>query len=394
MRFPFSASAFWDLFMSNGSGSPLNLFHKLQGDEGYKCSAWQPVVSKPGVKHRQIYFVKTGLSGPLGPKQTRVHKIQRAQFLKGGLVIDSNSLMPDVPYGGYFYVTLRWVVVDTSKASQGVPECYAQMCPSNESLPDMPKSQLKGPSCLLQMWTAVEFNRFTILRSQIKSFSNTGVRKFATEWVQFAKDRISSLKKPKLKLFRKARYEPGGELMERKSLSEAEVQQPTAAAIAAQMMVQDKTKLVEEEEPERHVWGEDGFDFRALLANIVGKRGYLSMAEGVSILIVLLAMILLLFLFDRWYPSPAYRAQANRLATSASAIATQGTLTTLAVIGNKLPLELQLTMLEAQAAEIGKSLAGLILDDSSIEKAEVLALRDRMMLVKEDLSRLRDRELA
>mmetsp|Transcript_23798 Transcript_23798/g.33314 ORF Transcript_23798/g.33314 Transcript_23798/m.33314 type:complete len:844 (-) Transcript_23798:116-2647(-) len=293
-RYPFSARSFWDTYMSDSCPLSLAQFHKSCEDEGFRCSKWKEQTK--GVWHRTIYFIKTKLSGPLGPKQTRVHKVQRCEVFKGGILIDSNSIMPDVPYGGYFHVAIRWVILDTPNARAQVPKQFLRLCPTKErcraGLIDPSSGDEKGPTCLAQMWTAVEFTKFTMIKYQIKSFSNTGVRAFVKEWLEFSKKGLQSLPKTVLNALKANQGEVVGKPLEEEDTSDA-------AAMAQKMMGPDSSAELELELDEGAIEGCSRSPLIGAILGIVGDQGSLKLEEGVSLLLVLVAILILVMLSSR-----------------------------------------------------------------------------------------------
>ena len=68
------------------------------------------------------------VSAPIGPKTTRVNKVQRYRRLgKSVLVIENSCRMEDIPYGDHFTVEDRWIVRDVSDMSGCSIEFYMEV---------------------------------------------------------------------------------------------------------------------------------------------------------------------------------------------------------------------------------------------------------------------------
>mmetsp|Transcript_5812 Transcript_5812/g.9002 ORF Transcript_5812/g.9002 Transcript_5812/m.9002 type:complete len:860 (-) Transcript_5812:132-2711(-) len=310
-RYPFSSRAFWDLYLSDTCTAPQAQYHRGGGDEKYRYTKWKE--QKKDVWTRDIYFVKTKLSGPLGPKQTRVHKIQRCELFKGGLLIDSNSMMPDVPFGGYFHVAIRWVILDTKTDKSQVPSKFLKLCPTKEKIPPgllipSPNGGGNGPSCVAQIWTSVEFTKFTLIKYQIRGFANTGVRAFVADWIKFSKNSIKSLPGSVLDALQANKGESNIA-----NIGEEVAEDASAAAIAQKMMGPSRSvDTALDNTVDDGPVGEDRGVLRYLL-HIVGDKGPLKLEEGVSLILVTMIIILIFFLCQRLYGSVYGNEEVNSL---------------------------------------------------------------------------------
>uniref|UniRef100_A0A7S4DSP1 VASt domain-containing protein n=1 Tax=Lotharella globosa TaxID=91324 RepID=A0A7S4DSP1_9EUKA len=397
-RYPFSSRAFWDMFMSDTCEAPMGEFHRLEGDEQFKYTVWKPVPgkSKGLTRTRDIFFIKTNLSGPLGPKQTRVHKIQRSLTLPGLLVIDSHSIMPDVPYGGYFHVAIRWVIVDTKTYNHGVPAKYKKYCPTHEptQVDDKPKLEKKGMTCCLaQMWTSVEFSKFTVIKYQIRSFANTGVRGFVKNWIKYSKAQIEALPSSVLKALRAkdeamgpVAVEPAGPVGVGVELIDSK--KGSAASVAQKLMAPSPPV-------QRTPVGKGGL-LKYVGGMVVGDEGLLTLAEGVGLALVLLVVLFVMVLLVTvgYWRSPSQELiaeEAKRLVASASSLATTGALAQVNALARDLPPSMNLALMEAQAGSIGEGLEGILIREEANEKQELLSLRDDMLQLRDRLAVLKAR---
>jgi len=408
VRFPFTSKRFWEIFMANDSRFSMAEFHSKGSDKSFKSSRWQdagPSAAR-GVSSRQIFFVKTGLSGPLGPKKTRVHKVQRCEMVSGGVVIESVSIMPDVPYGDYFHVAIRWVIVDVSGSTSDIPNTYLPLCPSRESIPASGGSwwamtgNADGSSCVAQIWTSVEFTKPTWIKYQIKSFANAGVKRFVEDWISFAKRHTLALTPIPSPSKLRSREESEHVVSAAKTIAQ-NLMIPAEVSGAVRPIVDEKTSpspsspscsspspsLSQSLSPSLF------HRFISFILTIVGDKGFLSISEGISVVLVLVLVLATAIVYNVTTQTPSARslldAQIERLSDAALSIGANTALHFTATLASTT----QLAILEAQAAEIGNGLASLLLQDDQTYKQELLSLRDEMLQIQHKLSDLKKRHL-
>mmetsp|Transcript_9655 Transcript_9655/g.14465 ORF Transcript_9655/g.14465 Transcript_9655/m.14465 type:complete len:865 (+) Transcript_9655:22-2616(+) len=409
LRLPMNVKAFKKLFMDNKCRFNFKKFHKSVGDEAFQSSSWQTSAGPTKrVKNRQIYFVKTKLTGPIGPKQTRVHKAQRSQDVKeGAYVMESISIMPDVPYGGYFNVVIRWVVVDTPTRNSPMPSQYAYLCPSNASISPSAGQWLVGRNSstwsLLQVWISVEFTKSTFLKYQIKSFTHAGVKKFVEDWMVFCKRSVMSL------VDKRKGEAPVVE--EQEQPTESLVDHAAATRLAKKMMVSQldeegleqksniklekniskkRRKSVEEAKRSR-----DGMWLSPVtrkLNIIVGDEGYLTLAQAVSLLLLLVLFLLVYVLFVPGVGRSASSVnEAQNVVSSAAKIGQVTAGASLANFISDLPVYMQLSLLENQAGQIGNGFDTLLIkEDIKLDREELLSLRNEMQKITRRIKELRE----
>ncbi len=183
-RFPFDSRTFWRLFWDDSAPLNLPFFHThIEKDEKYKINRWHgpgALSTRAAVMQRHAFFMKVGLSGPIGPKETRVHQVQRVRLLDDAVVLDTHALSPDVPRGTYFYCKLRWVVVNTG-ADGRIPAKYRNLCPTQDAVPP------GGAGCILQVWTSIVFLKQTWLASTIRPLSRNGCEGSVRNWIKWAR---------------------------------------------------------------------------------------------------------------------------------------------------------------------------------------------------------------
>jgi len=108
-----SVKIFFKLFCSDES-TFTKLYHEHRGDKDLTVKKWSN--SPQFGLIRDVLFMSP-VKVPLGPSHTRIHETQRYHLTKNRLLIDTISMMLDIPYGDSFRVEGKWDVTSATPES-------------------------------------------------------------------------------------------------------------------------------------------------------------------------------------------------------------------------------------------------------------------------------------
>eukprot|EP00475_Leptophrys_vorax_P043293 TRINITY_DN8285_c0_g3_i2.p1 TRINITY_DN8285_c0_g3~~TRINITY_DN8285_c0_g3_i2.p1 ORF type:complete len:412 (-),score=94.30 TRINITY_DN8285_c0_g3_i2:92-1327(-) len=118
-EFQFSVRTFFDSFFSDDAKFSCGDFNNLRGDRDVKVSKW--VKDETLGYSREITFTSDVKNAPVfAPKQTRVHRVQRYKLDSKRLIIDSETVSLDVPYGDSFRLAEKWEIISASEDEKGL----------------------------------------------------------------------------------------------------------------------------------------------------------------------------------------------------------------------------------------------------------------------------------
>lgn len=108
-----SVDDFYNFFIHDTAVFSLSDFHVHGGDTEVQISSWQTHPEHKDKRVRDLGFrteVKNNMG--MGPPTTRVHKVQQYKYEVGkSLVIETTTMIPDVPFGDCFHPMEEWTVV-------------------------------------------------------------------------------------------------------------------------------------------------------------------------------------------------------------------------------------------------------------------------------------------
>jgi hypothetical protein len=165
-EFPMSISKFFDTFISNEAKIPITEFHKFRNDRSIKLSKWAK--DETLGFSRELSFESDIKDAPIfSPKQAQVHRVQRYKMDKKRLLIDSETVTVDVPYGDSFRLIEKWDITNVKSENMNEEE-------SNR--------------CKLEVYFGVIFSKslFGMMKSAISSVSRKEYTENAKKWADFA----------------------------------------------------------------------------------------------------------------------------------------------------------------------------------------------------------------
>jgi hypothetical protein len=123
VRLPVSTAQFFHIFLDNTALYSFEDFHAQRQDMEFNMSLWKKAsgIVKDADDNtfvRDISLVVKVKDSPMGPDQTRVMKVQKRSHSFNGqgkmnkLKMETNQVIPDVPFGSCFHVLDRWFIED------------------------------------------------------------------------------------------------------------------------------------------------------------------------------------------------------------------------------------------------------------------------------------------
>jgi len=160
---PISVKTFFDYFYCNGTRF-THIFHQDHGDTDLVVADWatHPIF---GTVREKRYVVPT--NAPIGPAFSRAEETQ-CYYINANkqLIIQTISIMLDIPYGDYFRVEAKWEVTP------------------------------RDGGCSLTVSSGVNFLKKTLMKGRIESTAVRQTKETYLRWVSIAKDYISQKNSP------------------------------------------------------------------------------------------------------------------------------------------------------------------------------------------------------
>jgi hypothetical protein len=163
-EFPMNFVQFFETFISNDAKIPITEFHNFRNDRNIKLSKWTK--DETLGFSRELSFVSDIKDAPLfSPKQAQVHRVQRYKIDSKKLVIDSETVTVDVPYGDSFRLIEKWEVTNVKVEEKEEPN-----------------------RCKLEVQFGIIFSKslFGMMKSVISSVSKKESVENSKKWTDFA----------------------------------------------------------------------------------------------------------------------------------------------------------------------------------------------------------------
>jgi hypothetical protein len=113
VSFPVNVKTFFKIFFSDDS-TFTQVYHAARGDKDLVVKKWSNSPQFGNI--RDVMFLSP-VKVPLGPSHTRLTETQRYHLTKNRLLMDTISMMLDIPYGDSFRVEGKWDISLTSPDS-------------------------------------------------------------------------------------------------------------------------------------------------------------------------------------------------------------------------------------------------------------------------------------
>ncbi|KYQ89324.1 GRAM domain-containing protein [Tieghemostelium lacteum] len=168
-------SEFQELLSENFNVSVVNFFRALCSDQcnfafNYHAKRGDSDIVVKNWAHRDRFGTIRELeyvapvNSPIGPPKTRIQETQRYHLLRSKLIIETDTIMLDIPYGDHFRIEAKWECTETS------PE-----------------------TCKLNIHLCVRFIKKTWFKSKIETSTIKESKNSFTQWVTLAKQEIQKL---------------------------------------------------------------------------------------------------------------------------------------------------------------------------------------------------------
>jgi len=176
----YSLDTFHDTFLADDAPHSIALFHeKIVGDRNVKVTPWQPttiaesVSAAPPKTERTISFLhpRNSTLGPSNVDTIRTQTLQR--FNSFGLIMFSNSIVKDIPYGDCFVVEEMWIVE-----------------PMKQNEEDVGEGQDNDTNIFLSIHFYVRFIKSTIFKKVIKTQSKMEVTQSLENYIKMVMSTI------------------------------------------------------------------------------------------------------------------------------------------------------------------------------------------------------------
>jgi hypothetical protein len=207
------SEVFHDILTESFDVSPLNFFrvffsdrscfarsyHEKRGDKDMSIQKWTNSPQFGMIRDIQYY---APVKVPLGPDKTRVQETQRYVLTRTRLLIETVTIMFDIPYGDSFRLEAKWLVTAPSATAS---------------------------TCKLHVSMCVHFTKKTWFKGKIESTSMKEMKESFNQWAILAREEIA---KPEVRQ-RLTSPVPSASSLPTVSAPTASVQQETVAASPA-----------------------------------------------------------------------------------------------------------------------------------------------------------------
>ncbi|EGC31812.1 hypothetical protein DICPUDRAFT_99088 [Dictyostelium purpureum] len=168
-------SDFQELLSDNFNVSVVNFFRALYSDQcnfvhNYHVKRGDSNVNvKPWTFRdrfgtiREIEYVAP-VNSPIGPDKTKIQETQRYHLTKTKLIVETDTIMLDIPYGDHFRIEAKWEVIETS-----------------------------AETCRLSISLCVRFIKKTWFKSKIETTTVKETKTSFDKWIQLAKQEVQKM---------------------------------------------------------------------------------------------------------------------------------------------------------------------------------------------------------
>ncbi|GAM16971.1 hypothetical protein SAMD00019534_001460 [Acytostelium subglobosum LB1] len=134
------------------------LYHQKRGDTSIVVKNWSQRERFGTV--RELEYIAP-VNSPIGPDKTRIQETQRYHLTSNKLLVETDTIMMDIPYGDHFRIEAKWDVTQTSEST-----------------------------CNLKISLCVRFIKKTWFKSKIDSTTSKESKASFVQWIQIAKQEI------------------------------------------------------------------------------------------------------------------------------------------------------------------------------------------------------------
>ncbi|KAF2077924.1 hypothetical protein CYY_000802 [Polysphondylium violaceum] len=136
-------------------------YHVKRGDKNVVVKNW--AFRERYGTIRELEYVAP-VNSPIGPDKTRIQETQRYHLTKTKLLVETDTIMLDIPYGDHFRIEAKWDITETS------PE-----------------------TCRLTIQLCVRFIKKTWFKGKIESGTIKETKASFSQWILLAKQEIQKL---------------------------------------------------------------------------------------------------------------------------------------------------------------------------------------------------------
>lgn len=157
---PVGSCRAFKIFFSEESEAFLKNYHDKRGDSELKIGEWK---ADPKFGSTRLITFRAPVNASIGPSSTKVEENQRYHLTKDKLIVESWTILLDIPYGDHFRVETKYEFTTTGDKSK------------------------------ITISTAVFFSKKTMFRGKIESGTLKESKDSFEQWVFFAKNEINRL---------------------------------------------------------------------------------------------------------------------------------------------------------------------------------------------------------
>eukprot|EP01113_Clastostelium_recurvatum_P024298 TRINITY_DN2901_c0_g1_i2.p1 TRINITY_DN2901_c0_g1~~TRINITY_DN2901_c0_g1_i2.p1 ORF type:complete len:539 (+),score=130.70 TRINITY_DN2901_c0_g1_i2:33-1619(+) len=176
---PVSPEDFFLLFFSDSS-TFLSRYHSERGDTDINIGVWHEVPDM-GYMREMSYSAKT--NAPIGPPRSMVNETARYSLTTATrhLVIETQTVLLDIPYGDYFRVEARWSVTDNNNNTNTADTASASSTDN-----DLPSSSH------VVLTLGVNFLKSTMFKGKIQVNTMQQTSESYRKWLGMAKEELKN----------------------------------------------------------------------------------------------------------------------------------------------------------------------------------------------------------